>query len=123
MAVATLAGVERIGVKLYAVDPDAVEPARFIGVFHDWIRRGAVPGLLIDVADYAHVHRGPGVLLIGHEADYALDLGEGRPGFLAQRKRDGRGDLRDRLAGALAGAAQGALEAEAEPAAGGVRFR
>jgi hypothetical protein len=123
MAVATLAGVERIGVKLYAADPDAVEPSRFIGVFHDWIRSGAVPGLLIDVADYAHVHHGPGVMLIGHEVDYAIDLGEGRPGFLAQRKRDGEGDLRDRLTTALRGAVEGALAAEAEPGAGGIRFR
>ena len=29
--------------------------------------------MLIDVADYRHVPAGPGVLLIGHEANYSLD--------------------------------------------------
>jgi len=31
-----------------------------------------VPGLLIDVADYAHVPDGPGVILIGHDVDYGI---------------------------------------------------
>jgi hypothetical protein len=115
--------VERIGVKLYAADPGLVEVDRFIAVFHDWIRRGAVPGLLIDVADYSHIHEGPGVMLIGHEADHALDLGEGRPGLLYQRKRDSRGDLRERLRQALTGAVVAAAEAEAEPGAGPIAFR
>ncbi|MBY0396577.1 MAG: hypothetical protein K2X91_08940, partial [Thermoleophilia bacterium] len=86
-ATTTVADAVRIGVKLYAEDPAAVRPDRFIPVFHGWIQRGAVPGLLIDVADYAHVPQGPGVMLIGHEADHAIDLGEGRPGVLYQRKR------------------------------------
>jgi len=123
MSIAALPGVERIGVKLYAAEPAAVDPGRFIGVFHDWIRRGAVPGLLIDVADYAHVHHGPGVLLIGHECDYAIDLGEGRPGLLYQHKRGGEGDLRARLQAALSAAVGAALEAAADPDAGGIRFR
>ena len=48
-----------------------VDPEAFVPVFHDWIRRGAVEGLLIDVARYGHVHHGPGIMLVGHEGDYA----------------------------------------------------
>ena len=33
--------------------------------------------------------QGPGVVLIGHGADYFLDEGEGRPGLLHNRKRAG----------------------------------
>ena len=123
MGTLALPAVGRIDVKLYAADPGAVELGRFVPVFHGWIRRGAVPGLLIDVADYAHVHHGPGVMLIGHDADYALDLGDGRPGLLYQRKRGAAGDLRARLRGALATAVLAARELEADPEAGGIRFR
>lgn len=44
----------------------------FIPVFHRWIQRQALPGLLIDVADYRHVAGGPGIVLIGHEGDYGI---------------------------------------------------
>lgn len=121
-ATTTVADAVRIGVKLYAEDPAAVRPDRFIPVFHGWIQRGAVPGLLIDVADYAHVPQGPGVMLIGHEADHAIDLGEGRPGVLYQRKRDLDGTLEERIGAALDAAEIAAAELEADPDAGGLRF-
>jgi hypothetical protein len=59
----------------------------FIPVFHEWIKHHHLDELLIDVASYAHVVRGPGVALIGHEADYFIDEAEGRPGLLYSRKR------------------------------------
>jgi hypothetical protein len=105
----------RFAVKLYLAGPERIEPDAVIPVFHDWIRRGAVPGLLVDVADYSHVADGPGVLLIGHEADYALDLGDGRPGVLCRWKRGAEETAADRLAFALAGALQAADEFEADP--------
>ena len=43
--------------------------------------------LLLDVADYKHVQEGPGIVLIGHEADYSLDLGGGRAGLVYDRNR------------------------------------
>jgi hypothetical protein len=60
-----------------------------IPVFHRWIKQHALPELTIDVANYQHVPQGPGVVLIGHGADYFLDEGEGRPGLLHNRKRAG----------------------------------
>ena len=39
--------------------------------------------LLIDVTDYTHVWRGPGILLVGHGVDLYYDLGEDRPGLLS----------------------------------------
>ncbi len=44
--------------------------------------------MLIDVADYKHVQDGPGILIIGHEGDYALDQENGRSGLLYTRKRE-----------------------------------
>ncbi len=86
------------------VDPEALVP-----VFHEWIREGAVEGLLIDVARYAHVHHGPGVMLVGHEGDYSVDLAGGRPSLRYTLKRDNDGSpaqLVARAARRLDGAAR-----------------
>ena len=64
----------------------AVDLAQAIPVFHRWIQEQALPGLLIDVADYRHVPEGPGVVLVAHEAIYGLDQGDGRLGLLYNRR-------------------------------------
>ena len=122
MATATADEIVRIGAKLYAEDPGAIELESFIGLFHGWIQERRLDGVPIDVADYAHVPDGPGVMLIGHEADRALDLGEGRPGVLYQRKREPEGSLEDRVAAAIEAADDIAADLEDDPAAGGARF-
>ena len=67
----------------------AVELEAFIPVFHRWIKDRLLPELTIDVANYAHVPEGPGVVLIGHGSDYFMDQGGGRLGLLHNRKRAG----------------------------------
>jgi hypothetical protein len=88
---------KRISVKFDIENPERVELEAFVPVFQQWIQQRAVEGLLIDVADYKHVVNGPGIVLIGHEGDYALDERGGRPGLLYTRKRDLSGDLIERL--------------------------
>jgi hypothetical protein len=93
-------------------------------VFHRWIQQSAVDGILVDVADYKHVFQGPGIVLVGHECDYSLDLADGRPGMMYTRKRHTSGDLSDRVAGAFRRALEACqvLERESE-LAGRVRFK
>lgn len=80
-------------VKLYA-SAGEIELEKLIPVFHRWIREKKIPDeLLIDVADYAHVPQGPGVVLIGHQSDYYLDVADNRPGLLYSRKRGFEGDF------------------------------
>jgi hypothetical protein len=82
---------QRIAVKFF-VEPDpraTVDLEPFIAMFHRFIQQGSVEGLLIDVADYAHVIEGPGVILIGHDVDYGIDTTGGRAGLLVTRKRCG----------------------------------
>jgi len=67
----------------------AVDGAAFIPVFHRWIKDRLLPELLIDVANYLHVPKGPGVVLIGHGSDYGIDAADGRVGLLHNRKRSG----------------------------------
>ena len=86
--------------KLFAEDPNVVEHLPLVPVFHSFIQTHAIADhLLIDVADYRHVHDGPGTLLVAHEANIYLDHGEGRPGLLYQRKQPfaGAETLRDGL--------------------------
>jgi hypothetical protein len=122
---APTAELQRIGVKLCLDGDQAPSPSDLIPIFHRWIREAAVEGLLIDVADYSHVHHGPGVMLIAHEGDYALDMADGRPGLLYQRKQPLAGaSLAERVAevARLALAACDRLE-EAPELGGRVRFR
>jgi hypothetical protein len=77
----------RIKVKYFVQDPAAVDLSLFAPIFHRWIQENKVEGMLLDVADYKHVTDGPGVVLIGHEADYGMDFAGGRPGLLYDRKR------------------------------------
>jgi hypothetical protein len=68
------------------------------------------------VADYRHVPNGPGVMLIGHEADYSFDHNAGRYGMLYNRKAPVDGTNADRLRQALSAAAKASerLEVEAD---------
>jgi hypothetical protein len=93
---------QRVQVKLYASNPDALELDSFVSVFHRWIQNGTLEDELpIDVANYSHVHRGPGVVLIGHGGDYYLDIDEDRPGLMFSRKREFQGDFTERLEDAV----------------------
>ncbi len=87
----------RVSVKYFVTDPGVVDLDAFIPVYHNWIQKHAVEGLLIDVADYKHVRQGPGIILIGHEGDYGMDLAEGRPGLMYTRKRQIPNDLGELL--------------------------
>lgn len=84
---------QKFQVKLFAKSP-SIELDKLIPIFHRWIRENVIGDeLLIDVADYAHVPQGPGVVLIGHQSDYYVDVAEDRPGLLYSRKRGFDGDL------------------------------
>ena len=78
----------KFGVKFFFANQHDRELTEFIPIFHGWIQRQALAGhLLIDVHDYSHVHHGPGILLVAHEANLSIDESEGRRGLLYVRKR------------------------------------
>src|SRR5215472_2007921 len=90
--------VQHINIKIFVKDPSAIHLTDSIPVFHQWIRESVCPETLIDVADYEHVHEGPGILLIAHEANYSLDQRDGRLGLLYNRKAVYDGTFQSRLA-------------------------
>jgi len=113
----------RLGIKVFVEQPAALRSEDFIPVFHRWIQTRRLAEVLIDVADYGHVHQGPGVVLLCHAANYALDLEEGRPGLSYVRKRSAPGAFAERLADAVRAALQAARLLEEEPSwSGKLRF-
>jgi hypothetical protein len=108
----------KLQVKVFAESHDGLTPETFIPIFHTWIKDHVLPDLLVDVANYAHVPKGPGVVLIGHEYDTFIDETAGRFGVLHNRKRGGAGAA-DRLADAFRRALHAAALLEADPAVSG----
>src|SRR5437879_9478234 len=93
--------LQHVNVKLLLENPEDLNLDAVITVFHSWIQDQVCEELLLDVADYRHVHHGPGVVLIGHEADYASDNTDGRLGIRYNRKAPLEGSNRERLANSL----------------------
>lgn len=106
--------IQHINIKIFTAGGAPVDLDETVKVFHRWIRDKACPELLIDVAEYPLVHAGPGVMLIGHEANYSIDNRDSRMGLLYNRKAVLDGDFQSRLAQAhrAALAACDALERE-----------
>jgi hypothetical protein len=105
----------KLQVKLFSDNVDGSNLKQFIPVFHRWIRDHLLDELMIDVADYSHVHHGPGVVLVGHASDYYLDLSDGQPGLLYSRKRQAP-EPGERLRDAFRRAINACLLLEADPA-------
>jgi hypothetical protein len=89
--------VQQVNVKFFVENPDTVDLEAFLTVFNNWIQADVTEELLVDVADYRHVFAGPGVVLIGHEANYSLDNARDRLGLLYNRKADVTGTNHERL--------------------------
>jgi len=87
--------LQKINVKFFVADPERVHLEEFINVFNTWIQSSN--GEFYDVADYSHVHDGPGIVLVAHEANVSIDGTGGRLGLLYNRKQPLSGTNRERL--------------------------
>jgi len=108
--------IEHVNIKIFAEEPVEADLAGAIPMFHRWIQESVTPGLLVDVADYRHVPSGPGVLLVGHEANYSLDLGGNRLGLLYNRKTAFPADAVGKFKQAYDAAVHACALVEADPA-------
>lgn len=89
--------LERFCLKFFARPDTNVDDEIFITIFHDWIRYQKLSGVLLDVADYRHVPDGPGVMLITHHINFAMDRLDGRFGLFAQQKLNQADNRRDQI--------------------------
>lgn len=108
--------VQHINVKLLLNNSGDLSLEAVIPVFHSWIQDQIFDEVLLDVADYQHVKDGPGVVLIGHEADYSLDNTDGRVGVRYNRKApfSDAGSNEDRLRQAVRAAMLACQRLEAD---------
>jgi hypothetical protein len=85
--------VIKMSAKLYAPGA-AVDGHEILAAFHRWIVAQGVPGhTWIDVADYSHVSGGPGIVLVGIEANVSFDQADGTWGIVYTRKQAWPGSL------------------------------
>ena len=89
--------LHKFGIKLFAVDAKGFDILKLIPMYHRWIQQKALQDLLIDVADYSHVPAGPGVMLIAHEGNYALDESGHERGIVYYSKHTLPGELPERF--------------------------
>ena len=120
----------KVDLKLFLQDAAQVDLEEFIPVFHDWIQNQRLDELLIDVVDYRHVQDGPGIILIAHDAHYAIDMADGRLGLLYSRRRETHPtrnaiqSVTERLHSVVQCALHAGLALETEPSlAGRLKFR
>jgi len=117
--------LNRPGIKLFLEKPVSGDIRDLIPVFHSWIQKQAIADhLLVDVHDYSHVPKGPGILLYGHEGSFSLDLGQDRVGLFYQRTRTFHGSHNKQLAATLRPLLQGCRLLESQQLAEGfIQFR
>ena len=119
MTVVTVDDLQRVCVKIYAPEP-GVDDQVYVPIFHDWVRERVFDDLILfDVADYAHVPESPGVVLVAHEAHFALDRSDGRFGLLIQRRAPAAGDSVESLTGLIRHGLEVARRLEQDPRVGG----
>jgi hypothetical protein len=114
--------LQHVNVKLLLQNPAEARLEPLIPVFHSWIEAQNGDELLIDVADYAHVPAGPGIVLIGHEGNYSVDNTGNRLGVRYNRKAAVSGGNQDCLAQAARAALSACRRLEEEPRLNG-KFR
>jgi hypothetical protein len=105
----------RIGVKVFATKGEDIPPFEFMTVLQRWIQQHTVPGTLIDVADYSHMHQGPGIILVAHEHNTSVDYVDGRMGLLYNRKQPLDGSTQDTVRLCMKYALMAAEELQNEP--------
>ncbi len=90
--------LHKFGIKFFAHGAERIDILKLIPIYHRWIQQSALEDLLIDVADYSHVPSGPGVMLIAHEGNYALDETGHERGVVYYSKNKLSGELSERFA-------------------------
>src|ERR1041385_7209572 len=111
--------LQKINVKFFVEKGDAIPLKDLIPVFHHWIQKDQLEGMLIDVTEYTHVHQGPGLLLVANEANYSLDEMDGKRGFLYNQKRTPEKTNEDHLKTAFRRVLTACSLLEKEPEVGG----
>lgn len=92
--------LQRIQIKIAADAPSGLRLDPFLEIFARW-RKETHPAEWVDLADYAHLPRGPGIVLAGQRCNVAFDLSDPGPGILYTAKKGLTGSHTERLSAAM----------------------
>ncbi|MBI4479978.1 MAG: hypothetical protein HY651_08140 [Acidobacteria bacterium] len=93
--------LQRIHIKFLTDAPPTLPLGPFIEIFGRWRADKNHPAGWVDLADYAHVPRGMGIVLVGFQANFAFDMSAPAPGLLYAAKKGLSGTHRDRITAAI----------------------
>jgi hypothetical protein len=105
--------LQKLNVKLFVEQPNTVPLTDFVDIFHGWIQ--ATDGIYHDVADYSHMHAGPGIVLVANDANLSIDESDNRRGLLYSRKSPVGRSNQERLRAVLRYALEAFSKLEREP--------
>jgi len=109
--------LQRIQIKLPTNAPRDLRLEPFLAIFGRWRhdKAGTNGAAWVDVADYAHVPRGPGIVLEGYHGNISFDMAPPAPGVLYFARRGSSGPPLERLNNALRQCLALSLRLFAEP--------
>ncbi len=93
--------LQRIQIKIGTEAPRKINLDPFLEIFGRWRTEKEHPAEWVDLADYAHMSRGPGVMLIGHRCNISFDLTNPGPGVLYSARKGLNGSHAERIASAF----------------------
>jgi hypothetical protein len=98
--------LQRIDVKLLLDTPANPNLDPFLTIFDRWRNVEDHPCDWVDLADYAHMIRGPGILIAGKRDRYSINLNDPGPGLMTSTQGGLSGDLQNRFSEAIERALQ-----------------
>lgn len=107
--------LQRIDVKLLLDCPPDPDLDQFLVIFDRWRKADDHPADWVDLADYAHMPGGPGILIAGKRDTFSVNLNPPGPGLLTSVRRGLEGSLEDRFREALRRAREFNAAVLAEP--------
>ena len=107
--------LQRIDVKLLLDVPSSPDLDQFLVIFDRWRKDEGHPADWVDLADYAHLASGPGILIAGKRDTFAVNLNPPGPGLLTSVRGGLEGSLEDRFREALRRAREFNTAVMAEP--------
>lgn len=109
------ADLQRIHVKLLADAPPDLALDPFLAIFGRWRQDKAHPAEWVDLADYAHMAKGPGILLVGKQGNFSINRDEPGLGLLYAGKTGFEGSEEARVLEAFRRCLELTLAIVAEP--------
>ena len=93
--------LQRIDWKVQVATPENYSVDPILTVFERWRQETDAPEDWVDLADYAHMQRGPRVMMAGKRDHFSLDTNVPGPGLLLQTRKGLSGGIEDRFVEAM----------------------